>query len=491
MIHLSVYLLALFLFAFGCSPKVLNVSREPERVFFEESPKHKQETQVYAKETKKEEKKKEETLSPQSFEPFQAKFENELLSESEEVNLRDLLDEKTLGKFDIPIVFNEAVQYFINYFLTEKRKVFSNWLKRSQRYVPLMREILRKEGLPEDLVYLAMIESGFNPKAYSPKKASGPWQFIYKTGERYGLKVDHWVDERRDPEKSTVAAARYLKDLFDQFGCWYLAAASYNVGEKRVERVVEMHNTRDIWELIKYNTLPRETREYIPKLIAAAIIAKNHESFGFEKISYDNPIRFVRLEVPRATPLKYVAEAAGVDLDTVRSYNPEILRGITPPNREFVIKLPEWVNKEKFKEKLLNILSNQRKLKDYIAYRVKKNDTVMKISARYGVSKEILCLWNTDKETIKLKPGSLIYIPRFLSDEDEKKEKEKPVFAKYKTKAKGGEKRIIYYRVKKGDTLSSVSKRYGVDVYSIKVLNNLKNDKISPGMILKIAVQKR
>jgi membrane-bound lytic murein transglycosylase D len=425
-------------------------------------------------------------------------FSSELLTsdEEEDTGIRSILEEDLSRKFDIPVVFNDAVRYFINYFTTEKRKVFANWLRRAEKYVPIMREILKEEGLPEDLVYLAMIESGFNPKAYSPAKASGPWQFVYSTGERYGLKVDYWVDERRDPEKSTVAAARYLKDLFNQFGCWYLAAASYNVGERKVEKVVERHGSRDIWELIKYNTLPKETREYIPKLIAAAIIAKNPEQFGFEKISYENPLTFLKLKVPKATPLKKIAEAAEIDLDTVRSYNPEILRGITPPDREFVIKLPASTDKDAFYEKLSEILSTQRKVKSYFPYRVKKTDTIGKISARYGISKEILCLWNSDSEAIRIKPGRVIFIPRFCADKEKKGDnsnKEEAKFATYtqkvKTKSKV-EKRVLYHRVKRGDTLFGISERYGVDVSSIKRLNNLKGERIYPGMTLRIPLKR-
>lgn len=149
---------------------------------------------------------------------------------------------------DIPLVLNDAVNLYIKYFTGTGRKVFARWLERAKRYVPPIRAILKKNGLPEDLVYLAMIESGFNMKAHSAAKARGPWQFIHETGERYGLKVDFWVDERCDLEKSTVAAGRYLKELFDRFGGWYLAAAGYNAGEHRVERAIEKHDTKDFWE---------------------------------------------------------------------------------------------------------------------------------------------------------------------------------------------------------------------------------------------------
>ena len=256
-------------------------------------------------------------------------------------DIEPLIGSTDIQNFDIPIVFNDAVKYYVRYFTNEKKKVFANWLRRSRRYVPIITEILRKNNMPEDLVYLAMIESGFNPKAYSPAKACGPWQFIYETGGRYGLKVNYWIDERRDPEKSTVAAAKYLRDLFNQFGHWYLAAAGYNAGEGRIERAIVKHNTNDFWELYKYNTLPQETKNYIPQLIAAAIIAKEPEKYGFGSITFEDPIRFVEISVPPATPLTAIAKASSLDLDAVRSYNPELVRGITPPGTgDYEIKLP-------------------------------------------------------------------------------------------------------------------------------------------------------
>ncbi len=334
--------------------------------------------------------------------------------DSEDDDLSSLFTADYMRQFDIPIVFNDAVQYFVRYFTTDKRKVFANWLRRSRRYVPMIKEILREQGLPEDLIYLAMIESGFNPKAYSPMKACGPWQFVYDTGGRYGLRVDHWVDERRDPEKSTVAAALYLKDLFNQFGNWYLAAAGYNAGEKRIERAVEKHETTDFWEITKYNTLPRETRDYIPRLLAAAIIAKDPEKFGFLDISYDLAIRFISEKVPGATSLATVALAASSDLTTIKSLNPEILTGIAPPDVEFyTMKLPEAVIRERFRENLRIALNGERKLLGVNTYVCKRRDNLASIAKRHMITENDLILVNSCDQGISTRLGAVIYIPKF------------------------------------------------------------------------------
>ncbi|HNT69464.1 MAG TPA: LysM peptidoglycan-binding domain-containing protein [Syntrophorhabdaceae bacterium] len=425
-------------------------------------------------------------------------YQKDAAATNEDDNIAALLEDDYASGFDIPIVFNDAVKYNIQWFTGEKRKVFGNWLKRAKQYVPVIKEILRKNGMPEDLVYLAMIESGFNPKAYSTAKASGPWQFIYGTGERYGLKVNYWVDERRDPEKSTVAAAKYLRDLFNQFGCWYLAAAGYNAGEKRIEKAIEKHNTNDFWELVKYNTLPRETREYIPRLIAAAIIAKDPEKFGFGSITYDQPVQFAEIKVPGGTPLSAVAKAASLDLDSVRSYNPEIIRGITPPNLElYAIKLPAPVDKEEFADNLKTAMNGQRKIRSLITYKVRKKDTIAKIAKRYKVKSEDICLVNGFENMPDVRPGMKIQIPKYTGPTRIKAEVEeravktrtasKPAKAAQETARPQQAKQKDYHVVKKGETLGSISGKYGINVASLRSMNNLKNDKVYPNMKLKLA----
>lgn len=429
---------------------------------------------------------------------------------------RDIISffrETDVQNFDIPIVFNDEVEYYIKYFTDEKRKVFQNWLRRSSQYVPLITKILRQHNMPEDLVYLAMIESGFNPKAYSHAKASGPWQFIQETGARYGLKVNHWVDERRDPEKSTIAAAKYLQDLFNQFDCWYLAAAGYNAGENRVVRAIQKYDTNDFWEIHKYKALPQETRNYVPQLIAAAIIAKEPEKYSFDSITSDSPVRLVSVRVPPSTPLSILAKASSLNLDRLRSYNPELLRGITPPGKNYYeMKLPDSIDKWQFKIALENALANHQKEKNIIMHKVRQNDSIARIAERYGARSEEIHLANNWNKTPNLKTGMTIKVPgssnfsrmaaKTLTDvrtAEHYTQKNKTGSIKLSKSPQKAIKTVStskkvptysYHAVIKGDTLKSISNRYDISIKDIKRMNGLKGNRLRPDTNLKLAYYK-
>ena len=251
-------------------------------------------------------------------------------------------------KFDVPIHMNKQVRAYLVYFSTERKSVITRYLARSTRYLPMIKKVFQEAGLPEDLAYLAMIESGFNNRAYSPAAACGMWQFIKGTGLRYGLAIDSYVDERRDPEKATRAAANYLLDLYKQFGSWYLAAASYNCGEGRVQRELNQSNHKNFWELSANMCLPTETKNYVPQMIAATIIAKNPEKFGFKNVPYLPPMQHDQVPVTETTSLTAAAVAVNVPPDEVKDLNPELLRGITPPDSpSYTLNLPPN-SKEKF-----------------------------------------------------------------------------------------------------------------------------------------------
>lgn len=242
---------------------------------------------------------------------------------------------------DLPIILNGPVKAYVRAFTTSQREVFETYLARSGRYLSLMRRIFQEYGLPQDLVYLCLVESGFSPWAMSPAEAVGPWQFIRGTARRYGLTVNGWVDERRDPEKSTRAAARYLKDLYTQFGCWYLAAAGYNAGEKRVEGVMNRHPTGSFWTMAAKGLLPAETCNYVPQIIAAALIAKSPQTYGFKGVRYQAPLKYEKVKVPGRTDLRWFARYLELDYQTLKELNPELNREAAPPAAAgYVLKVP-------------------------------------------------------------------------------------------------------------------------------------------------------
>ncbi|MCC6277697.1 MAG: transglycosylase SLT domain-containing protein [Oligoflexia bacterium] len=244
--------------------------------------------------------------------------------------------------FDIPVSYNARVAYWIEFFQSSGRNWFMKWLERSSRYMPSIKRTLRQHGLPQDLAYMAMIESGFSAHARSHANAVGPWQFISETGKRYGLRINWWIDERKDFEKSTVAAAKYLKRMYSMFNNWYLVAAGYNTGENRIKRLIEKHGTRNFWKIARQSGLEDETRDYVPKMIAAMLIAKSPQMYGFNSIEYYKPLSFEHFRVPGGTRLDELAEHIGVTEQYLQDLNPELLHGYIPPDIDgHLIRIPK------------------------------------------------------------------------------------------------------------------------------------------------------
>ncbi len=236
--------------------------------------------------------------------------------------------------FDLPVTYNKKVAIWISFFQTRGKTFFRNWLEKSTKYMPLLQAELKKAGLPTDLAYMVMIESGFSSSAVSSANAVGPWQFIESTGKGYGLKKYWWLDERRDIKKSTQAAIRYLKDLKQEFGSWYLVAASYNMGENGLRRQIKKYGTHDYWELVKYKALPQETQDYVPKILAALMIAKAPNLYGFRDIDAQYPLQYEVVWAPSGTDLENLADYLNITRNAMKDLNSELVLGYVPKQIE-------------------------------------------------------------------------------------------------------------------------------------------------------------
>jgi membrane-bound lytic murein transglycosylase D len=295
--------------------------------------------------------------------------------------------------YNVPIVMDHSVQGHIHYFNTAIRNRFEQWLLRLSRYRPLVETIFAEFHLPSDLVYLSLVESGFNPYAYSRAKATGPWQFMKGTAKVYGLRVDAYVDERRDPIKSTVAAARYLRDLYDLFGAWPLAMAAYNAGEGKVMRALQKAQAESFTDISKTRLIRRETKEYVPRFMAATIIAKNPDRYGFPQAPIA-PHQFEEVVVTRPLHFHAIANATGVPYSELRLLNPELRRDATPPGDEaYLLKVP--VGTKAKVEQLLDRVPTYKfpsLPKSQVAsagssrwYKVRVGDTLEKVSRRFRI----------------------------------------------------------------------------------------------------------
>ena len=236
--------------------------------------------------------------------------------------------------FDLPVTYNRKVAVWISYFQTKGKTFFRNWLEKSTKYMPFLQSELKKAGLPTDLAYMVMIESGFSSSAVSTANAVGPWQFIEGTGKHYGLRKIWWLDERRDIKKSTTAAISYLKDLKAEFGSWYLVAASYNMGEGGLRKQIKRYGTNDYWELVRHNALPQETQDYVPKILAALMISKAPNLYGFRDIDAQYPMQYEMVWAPAGTDLEHLADYLNITRKAMKDLNSELLLGYIPKQVE-------------------------------------------------------------------------------------------------------------------------------------------------------------
>lgn len=369
--------------------------------------------------------------------------------------------------YDFPVVVNRQVEFYLNLFQGRQRKYFRRWLARSTRYLPLIRRELQQAGLPADLAYLAMIESGFNPSAYSRAHAAGLWQFIRGTGRNYGLRIDSWVDERREPEKATRAAVAYLSSLYNEFNDWYLAVAAYNAGEGKIRRAIKRYRTRDFWQLARHRYLRLETKRYVPKLIAAIMIARNPEKYGFTDVDYQEPVRYELVKVPPRTDLAAVAVAAGTSVKEIRHLNNELRKNLTPPRMDgYQLKIPHGSAQlvAKNMSRLHPVITT-----GYKTHTVRRNETLTRICRLYGLNKTTLLKAN-NLHSSRLRKGQRLRIPYRTTKYILLREGETPDtrFARA-----GRDGRLILHRIRRGETLSRISKQYNVPVHIIMQWNNI------------------
>ena len=338
-------------------------------------------------------------------------------------------------------VASQAVDRNISLFSNRIRDRFALYLSRSGKYLDVMKDILRKKDVPENIVFLSLIESGFNPNAYSIAHAAGPWQFIASTAKRYGLEIDWWKDERRDPVKSTEAAADYLKDLYGMFGSWNLAMAAYNAGEGKIMKAMRRSNADDYWDLLDTKHIRSETKEYVPRFIAASMIAANPGDFGFDAIEYHAPLSYDEVEIESPLDLDVAAECAGTTIEEIKRLNPELRRWCTPPDAQrYVLKVPEG-SREMFVEKLSAVPEEERFTID--RYTVKKGDTFKSIARRTGIPVQVMLSLNSMEKIMPLKAGSSLYLPPrdlFRLDNVDRALMKKASFKKIKTSASGKKK---------------------------------------------------
>lgn len=376
----------------------------------------------------------------------------------------------------MPLTLNRKVRLAIKYFQTRGRKVFTKWLERSGRYEKMIKDVLRKKNMPEELAYLAMIESGFNPRSRSYARAVGMWQFISATGRYYGLRHNWWFDERRDIIKSTEAATDHLADLYQRFGDWYLALAGYNCNPKRVEYNMRRYRTRNYWKLRR---LPRQTRNYVPTFLAATIIANNPDKFGFH-VQKHPAIEVDTVTISESIDLNVIARAVDTSYAFIKEINPAVLRWVTPPGiKDFTLYLPKG-KRAVFLERYKSIPDSQKR--SWVRHRIRSGETLSTIARKYHTSMSVLKSVNKLRGSL-IRAGKYLLIPvpqnkaHFYAEKEKshKRSKRRKVkrYNPAPVKENSAEYKKVTYIVKKGDTLGEIAERYGTRASKIRRWNGL------------------
>jgi membrane-bound lytic murein transglycosylase D len=369
---------------------------------------------------------------------------------------------------DLPLMINDYVAGYINYFSTGGRGVFERALVRSGRYRDMIQRIFKQEGIPQDLIYLAQAESGFHPLALSRARARGMWQFMASRGVGYGLRRTWWVDDRQDPEKSTKAAARHLKDLYTQFGDWYLAMAAYNSGPGNVQQAVRRTGYADFWELYKRDVLPKETKNYVPIILAMTIMSKNPAQYGLDGLKTDPAEQYDVVKVDYPVDLRLAAECADSPVEELVDLNPSLIRRTTPKDQPFELHIPAGT-REKYEAAIAAIPKDKRVSWRY--HKVQAGDTLAGIARRYHTTERAIAQANGLADN-DLKAQARIVIPVSLSDSAAAGVR----YSKYPSR----------YKVHTGDTVLSVAEDFGVAPERLRRWNRLKGNELSRGRILTI-----
>lgn len=361
-----------------------------------------------------------------------------------------------------PIVINAPVEALIDHFVARDRDRFGLWIARSGRYLPMIQRIFRERGLPEELAYTAMIESGFSPRAVSRVGAKGMWQFMDATARRYGLVINRWVDERLDPVKSTVAAAQYLSDLYGMFGHWFLAQAGYNAGEARVARAIQRARTSDFWALTQTRHLPDETKLFVPQILAATVITREANRYGFD-VTLESPLAYDEVPLRRALDLDTIARLAVVTVEEIRDLNPALLARITPPFGGYTLRLPPGAG-TRFEAALRAAAPGS--LPAWTVHRLARNQGLAEVARLYRISVQRLVELNH-------LPGGHLRGVRELVVPAPGRDDPPPAVAAGASRVRATPQEVV---VRRGDTLSAIAARYGVRLQTLAQLNGLELD---------------